>query len=169
MGRQWTLEDVAEWFLAKIPDEWFEGEVTIAADRDEILLTGRLAADGLSDAGEEAMCIKAFREATREARIAVAEQAEALWGRKVSWATECGSTHAEFTSATVPVMTRLRLAERQVLDTLIDAGVARSRSDALGWCVRLVGEHQGEWIDRLRDAMSEVEKIRAEGPGGSAD
>ena len=51
-------------------------------------------------------------------------------------------------------MTRLRQPERQVLDTLVDAGVARSRSDALAWSVRLVGEHADEWLAKLRDAMS---------------
>jgi len=165
MGRRWTLEEVTEWFSAQIPDDWFAGAPDVAADRDEILLTGELAADDVDDAAAEAMCIDAFREATREQRIDVAQRAEALWGRKVSWATRCGETHLAFTTSSVPVMTRLRLPERQVLDTLIDAGVAKSRSEALGWCVRLVGEHQGEWIDRLREAMTEVEKIRAEGPG----
>ena len=62
-------------------------------------------------------------------------------------------------------MTRLRMPERQVLDTLVDAGVARSRSHALAWCVRLVGDHEGEWIDQLRDALVHVEKVRARGPG----
>jgi hypothetical protein len=62
-------------------------------------------------------------------------------------------------------MTRLRQPERQVLDTLVDAGVARSRSDALVWSVRLVGEHTDEWLGKLRDAMSTVDDLRAEGPG----
>ena len=70
-----------------------------------------------------------------------------------------------FTTLSVPVMTRLRLPERQVLDTLVDAGVARSRSHALAWCVRLVGDHEGEWIDQLREALVHVEKVRSEGPG----
>jgi hypothetical protein len=56
------------------------------------------------------------------------------------------------------------MRERQLLDTLIAAGVARSRSDALGWCVRLVDEHQGEWLDELRDAIAAVDKIRGQGP-----
>jgi hypothetical protein len=73
---------------------------------------------------------------------------------------------AVFTHASVPVMSRLRLEERKVLDTLVDAGVAGSRSDALAWCVNQVLAHQGEWIDRLRGAMTEVERIRAEGPNG---
>ena len=51
-----------------------------------------------------------------------------------------------------------------MLDTLVDAGVARSRSDALAWCVKLVGEHTDEWLEGLRSAMSEVDKLRATGP-----
>ena len=70
-----------------------------------------------------------------------------------------------FTHIAVPVMTRLRQSERQVLDTLVDAGVARSRSDALAWSVRLVGEHADEWLAKLRAAMTAVDDVRAEGPG----
>jgi hypothetical protein len=42
--------------------------------------------------------------------------------------------------------------------------VARSRSEALAWCVRLVGQHQEDWLKDLRNAMSAVEKVRGEGP-----
>ncbi len=100
------------------------------------------------------------------ARMKIAEAAQFRWRRTVSWAAECGPVAETFTNASVPVMTRLRFDDRQVLDTLIDAGVARSRSEAMAWCVRQVGDHQSEWIDRLRDAMTEVERIRAEGPDG---
>jgi hypothetical protein len=65
-------------------------------------------------------------------------------------------------------MTRLRQPERLVLDTLFGAGVARSRADALAWCVRLVGEHTDDWLARLRAAIDDVERIRAEGPGTAA-
>ena len=61
-------------------------------------------------------------------------------------------------------MTRLRQPERQVLDTLVDAGVARSRSEALAWCVKLVGEHTNDWLGELRDAMTKVEDLRRQGP-----
>ena len=74
-----------------------------------------------------------------------------------------------FTNLSVPVMTRLRMPERQVLDTLVGAGVARSRSDALGWCVRLVRDHQGEWIQQLQDALVAVRAARASGPTPSSD
>jgi hypothetical protein len=61
-------------------------------------------------------------------------------------------------------MTRLRQSERQVLDTLVDGGVARSRSDALAWCVRLVGANSGTWLADLRAALRTVEQVRGEGP-----
>jgi hypothetical protein len=108
--------------------------------------------------------VTAFREETRDHRVRIARAAEHQFGRKVSWGVRCGGQEVLFTSASVPVMTRLRMNERQVLDTLIDAGIARSRSEALAWCVRLVGKHQGEWIEQLREAMESVQKVRAQGP-----
>jgi hypothetical protein len=94
----------------------------------------------------------------------IADEAERRFGRKVAWGARCGDAAAVFTQLSVPVMTRLRMGERRVLDTLVDAGVARSRSDALAWCVRLVHEHEGEWIQQLRDALVHVERVRADGP-----
>jgi hypothetical protein len=61
-------------------------------------------------------------------------------------------------------MTRLRQPQRQVLDTLVDAGVARSRADALAWCVRLVAQHEDGWLAELREAMSQVADVRTKGP-----
>jgi len=76
----------------------------------------------------------------------------------------CNDKKVMFTTFSVPVMTRLRQPERLVLDTLVDAGVARSRSDALAWCVRLVGKHEDTWLADLKDALRHVEQVRAEGP-----
>jgi hypothetical protein len=105
-----------------------------------------------------------FREETREARVQIAREAEALFGRKTSWGVICEGRKVMFTTLSVPVMTRLRQAERRVLDTLVDAGVARSRSDALAWCVRLVGQHEDAWLTELRQALRLVEHVRAGGP-----
>jgi hypothetical protein len=87
-----------------------------------------------------------------------------VFGRKVSWGVLCEGRKVMFTTLSVPVMTRLRQAERRVLDTLVDAGVARSRSDALAWCVRLVGQHEDAWLADLREALRRVEHVRAGGP-----
>ena len=100
----------------------------------------------------------------------IADEAQDKYGRKVSWGIEIGAVGTDqyerilFTHIAVPVMTRLRQSERQVLDTLVDAGVARSRSDALAWSVKLVGEHTEEWLTKLRDAMRDVDDLRSEGP-----
>ena len=69
-----------------------------------------------------------------------------------------------FTHLAAPTMTRLRQPQRQVLDTLVDAGVARSRADALAWCVRLVAQHEDDWLTELRAAMSQVADVRTKGP-----
>jgi hypothetical protein len=42
--------------------------------------------------------------------------------------------------------------------------VARSRSEALAWCVKLVGEHTNDWLNDLRGAMTKVDELRRQGP-----
>ncbi len=162
--------ECAAWFAGRLPDDWYVGPLEVLADKDEIVVIGPLAAPGNAPEGHEQQAalarITAFREETRAQRMAVAEAAQQQWQRTVSWAVRCGELEARFTTQAVPVMTRLRMEERQILDTLIDAGVVRSRSEALAWCVGQVGLHQQEWIGRLREAMSEVERVRAEGPTG---
>jgi hypothetical protein len=156
-------EDAADWFAGRLPDAWFSA-VDVTVDREEITVIGTLAeAEGTEGAAAEGR-ISRFRAETRDERISIAREAESRYGRKVSWGARLGDTGALFTHQAVPVMTRLRQPERQVLDTLVDAGVARSRSDALAWSVKLVGQHTEEWLTQLRDAMSEVDKLRAEGP-----
>ena len=166
-------DELAAWFAGSLPDDWFTGPVSIEFDRDEILVTGALArpdvGDNPSAAVAEQARIDGFREDTREQRMAVAERAQQHFRRVVSWAVECGDTAAEFTVANVPVMTRLRMDGRSTLDTLIDAGVARSRSEALAWCVHLVAENEAEWLGELRDAMSAVEAAKAKGPASARD
>ena len=96
--------------------------------------------------------------------MAIADAAQERYGRSVAWGAACGDVREVFTHLSVPVMTRVRQPERLVLDTLVDAGVARSRSEALVWAVRLVGQHAEEWLGQLRDAMASVEEVRARGP-----
>jgi hypothetical protein len=162
-------ESIAAWFAARIPEGWFAGPPEVMADGEEVLVLGELAdveAGGAAPATDEARRarIAQFRQESRDRRMAIANEAEGRFGRRVSWGAQCGGVRELFTTASVPVMTRLRMPERQVLDTLVAAGVARSRSDALAWCVRLVGKHQADWIDTLRDALTKVEEVRRQGP-----
>lgn len=163
-----TTKELSAWFAGNLPDDWFTRAVTVEFDRDEILITGTLKVPKLNDGDDVNVAaqarIAAFREDTRDQRIAIAERAEAHYRRKVSWAVECGDEHHAFTSASIPVMTRLHMHDRAVLDTLIDAGIARSRSEALSWCVQLVAENESDWIDKLRAAMTDLEALRDEGP-----
>jgi hypothetical protein len=171
MNTSEAAEELRGWFSGRLPDDWFEGPPEVVLDREEVSVVGRLpepsAAAGTSGperAGLIAGHVQRFREETRDRRIGIAREAERRFGHKVSWGVECGGEREMFTTLSVPVMTRLRQPERRVLDTLVEAGVARSRSDALAWCVRLVGKNTDEWLSELRDALQHVERARAAGP-----
>jgi hypothetical protein len=159
------------WFAGRLPGEWFVGPPEVSADREEILVVGTLADPELPEgstpeaaAAARTSRIDGFREDTRERRMRIAQEAQHRFGRRVSWGAQCGDVRRLYTTVSVPAMTRLRMAERRVLDTLVDAGVARSRSHALAWCVRLVAERQEEWLRDLREALTAVERVRGEGP-----
>lgn len=167
-----TTAAVAAWFAARLPEEWTLTPPEVTADREEITVVLGIGAppvgEGASDAEQaEAAAgrIARFRADTRERRIEIAREAEHRFRRKVAWGVVTGGHRELFTHLAVPVMTRLRQPERMILDTLVDAGVARSRAHALAWCVRLVGEHTQAWLGELRDAMAQVERVRAQGPG----
>jgi hypothetical protein len=168
-------EQVRGWFAGRLPGDWFSAPAEIVVDREEITIVGSLPApEGAGDQAtpaERAAAaegrIKRFREETRARRIEIAREAEHRFRRKVAWGANCGDRGEMFTTLSVPVMTRLRQSERRVLDTLVDAGVARSRSDALAWCVRLTGEHTDAWLTDLRAALARVEEVRAQGPAAT--
>ena len=169
-----STERLAAWLVGRIPDNWFETFPVVAVDRDEILIVGRVFApelpeggDGIAKAAAEAGRISRFREETREERMAIAREADHHFWRTISWGAEAGDTSQVFTNLSVPVMTRLRQSERLVLDTLVESGVARSRSDALAWCVKLVATNTDEWLRDLRVAMETVETVRQQGPAVS--
>lgn len=159
-------DDAASWFQGRLPSDWFVGEPQVSVDREEIVVIGELPpVEGAETTAAAATGrISRFREQSRTERIQIAEEAEARYGRKVAWGARIGDTTVLFSHLSVPVMTRLRQPQRQVLDTLVNAGVARSRSEALAWAVELVGQHTDEWLTGLREAMAEVDKLRAQGP-----
>jgi len=165
---------VSAWFGERLPSEWTVVPPEVTVDREEIIVVLTVPAPE-SGSGEDDAALAAraeaiagriarFREETRERRIAIAREAEHRFGRKVAWGVDSAGTRQVFTSLAIPVMTRLRQSERLVLDTLVDAGVARSRAHGLAWCVRLVGDNAATWLTDLRSAMAEVEKVRDAGP-----
>jgi hypothetical protein len=155
--------------VGRLPEDWFTAAPAVTVDREEILVVGEIPAPDVAgeDAARreaEAGRIRRHREETRAQRMRIADEAEHRFGRKVAWGATCGETTQVFTSLAVPVMTRLRQPERKVLDTLVEAGIARSRADALAWSVRLVGKHNAEWIADLEQALESVRQARANGP-----
>jgi hypothetical protein len=163
-----SSEGIDGFFAGRLPDSW--GTPDLRVDRDEI--TVRITIESPETDGSEADVaaaeqgrISRWREETRDERIHIAREAEHRYGRKIAWGATAGGTSALFTHLAVPVMTRLRQPERQVLDTLVDSGVARSRAEALAWCVKLVGEHADSWLADLRQAMEAVQQVREQGPG----
>ena len=168
-----STQDLSSYLSGRLPDGWFDGPAEVTVDRDEIVIVGRLAgerpapADGEQQQAADAGRIRRFREDTRAERIAIARELEERYARLVAWGARSGDTEEVFTQAAIPVMTRLRQPERLVLDTLVDAGVARSRSHALAWCVRMVADNEDAWLTRLRDALASVEEAREAGPAAS--
>ncbi len=176
MTRQEREERIRGWLVGRLPEEWFTAPVELTTDREEITVVGRLASPKVGDeaspverSAAESGRIKEFRERTREHRIRIARELEHATGQKVAWGAACGESRETFTTQSVPVMTRLRQSERQVLDTLVDSGVARTRSEALAWCVKLVGKNAESWLGDLREAMAHVEQVRSQGPGAGED
>lgn len=145
---------LSRWFAEHVPSEWLGSAPEVAVDAEEIVVVLPLA-DG---------DVRTFRAATKEQRIAIAEEAQQRFGRTVSWGVRTAEGVVLFTHLAVPAMTRLRQPERQVLDTLVAGGVARSRSDALAWCVRHVADTEGDWLEELRDALRAVDEVRQVGP-----
>lgn len=159
--------EIETWFTTALPADWLSGSPDVRIDKDEITVVLPLPTPettGDEAAGSALHAIKEFRERTRERRMDIADEAELKFDRKVAWGANAGDTSVLFTHLAIPVMTRLRQPERQVLDTLVDSGVARSRADAMAWCVRLVGRNEKEWLDQLRDALVAVGEAREKGP-----
>src|ERR1700682_2368724 len=169
-------DDFRSWFAGRLPQTWFVGPPDVSADGDEVLGVGmlpdvELAKGTAPDARAAARSarIDRFREETRHERVKIAREAERHFRRKVAWGARSGDQVKAFTTLSVPVMTRLRMTELSILYTLVAGGVARSRSDALAWCVRLVGMHQADWIKGLREALVKVEEARGKGPLNKQD
>ena len=162
-------DEVKGWVAGRDPADWFQGTPEVSVDREEIVVIGTLKeakVDGGEDAQKAAAAgrVKQHREDTREKRMQISNEAEHRFERPISWGVKIADKTFLFTHLSIPVMTRLRQKERAVLDSLVDAGVARSRSEAVAWCIRLVDQHESDWLTELREAMSKVAQVRSGGP-----
>src|ERR1700736_2157803 len=131
-------EDIRLWFANRVPAGWFPGRPEVRSGGEEILVVGNLPDVELAaGTAPEALAaarvarIDRFREETRVERVKIAREAERRFRRKVAWGARCGEETRIFTTLSLPVMTRLRMPERSVLDTLVAGGGAPSPSGGL--------------------------------------
>ena len=162
---------VVAWFAGRLPDEWTAaGEPELTVDREEVTVVITIAEPELADDADGPT------------------RAEAVAGASAGSARTPRATHRDRPRGRAPVRTKgcvgragrrpdraVHSSRRPGHDPVASArttcarhprraGVARSRADALAWCVRLVGQHTDDWLAKSRAAIADVERLHAEGP-----
>lgn len=148
----------------RLPPELLEAPPAVRRYPDELVVVLTLAPPpepGDDPAGAAQALIARRREESRPLRMQIARELEGALGLPVAWGMRAGPVETLFTSRTAPVMTRLGRAEREVLDTLVAAGVADTRSSALAYVVRAFAAEHAEWLGEVRQAIAEVERVRS--------
>jgi hypothetical protein len=161
-------EELQRRLQERLPAQLLAGAPEISVYDDEIVVLLPIVADSLNssladDEQRDAALrlISRRREETRSLRMQLARDVQELAGRPVAWGMRVGDTTALFTTRSAPVMTRLGRAERDVLDTLVAAGVADTRSSALAYTVRAFAAEHADWLAEVRAAIEQVEQVRA--------
>jgi hypothetical protein len=157
-----NTEEIQRWLQERLPSELCAAPPDVTSYDDELLIT-LTAAPHLAlteDAEAEQAAIARLREESRPLRMQLAREVQGTVGRPVAWSVRLGASEATFTTRTTPVMTRLNRAEREVLDTLVAAGLAETRSAALAYVVRAFAAEHGVWLAEARQALAEVAKVR---------
>ncbi|MDE3075391.1 MAG: hypothetical protein KGJ86_08170 [Chloroflexota bacterium] len=165
--REREQPDVAqlkEWLLNHLPATVAAAEPDISVDGDEILIVLKLNTSSIAEEQNrpeaERALIERRRNETRGLRTQAGRRLGRSFGRAVSWGMQAGDSLELFTNNTAPVMTRLSRQERHVLDALITAKVANTRSGALGYVVRTFAAEHQEWLAEVQEAMSRVAGLR---------
>ena len=159
--------ELQAWLHARLPSSLMVEPPHIKAYRDEIVIMLHLGSPPSSEGDSEQQqsaeqeMIAQQREMSRPMRMKLAKQLQKRLGKTVSWGMRAGASEMLFTTRTVPVMTRLGRAEREVLDTLVAAGVAETRSSALAYTVRTFALEHVEWLNEVREAIEQVEQVRS--------
>lgn len=152
-------EDIVALVARRLPPGLVTLPPIVRSYPDEVVVL--LQVEPLGDPEADRVLIERRREETRPARIKAARELERELGVPVAWGMRAGAAEALFTTRTTPVMTRLGRAEREVLDTLVAAGVADTRSSALAYAVRAFAAEHAAWLAEVRGAIAEVERVRA--------
>ena len=162
--------EIKSWLLEQLPTSVLASDPEIIVESDELLVILHVAVDSLAGEGEvraqsERALIDRLRAETRALRIHLARSINRTYGVVVSWGMQAGETVQMFTSNnTVPVMTRLTRTERQVLDTLIAANIANTRSTALSYIVRTFAAEHPDWLNEIREVAKHMAQLRKQVP-----
>lgn len=159
--------EIQSWLQERAPANLLAEPPEIAIYDDEAVIVLPLVTaeldDGLGDEQRRAAernLIAQRREETRPWRMKQARELQSKLGRSVAWGMRAGASEALFSTRSVPVMTRLGRTERDVLDTLVAAGVADTRSAALAYAVRAFAAEHTDWLDEVREAIAQVDQVR---------
>jgi hypothetical protein len=160
-------QELSRWLLSQLPASVAGGNPEITIEADELLIILNLNTDSLKGEGEalrkrEQELIERQRSETRKLRIQLGRHLEQISGCVVSWGMRAGGTVQRFTMNTATVMTRLSAPERQVLDTLIAANVANTRSAALAYVVRTFAAEHQDWLNRVQEAARHMANLRTQ-------
>jgi hypothetical protein len=161
------LHELQPWLQERLPAQLLAGAPEVAIYDDEVVIMLPVGAEqpGAEGADEQREAVLRLiaqrREETRALRMRLAQELQAVVGRPVAWGMRVGTISALFTTRTAPVMTRLGRAERDVLDTLVAAGVADTRSSALAYTVRAFAAEHADWLSEVRQAIEQVDQVRA--------
>jgi hypothetical protein len=160
--------ELQHWLQERAPANLLAAPPEIAIYDDEVVIVLPIVAAEPNDAlpeeeqrAAERALIARRREETRPWRMKQARELQAKLGRAVAWGMRAGASEALFSTRSVPVMTRLGRTERDVLDTLVAAGVADTRSAALAYAVRAFAAEHTDWLDEVRAAIAQVDQVRA--------
>lgn len=160
------LQELAQWLCGQLPASVLGNDPEVTIDADELLIILTLETEMFVDEGEatrrraEQELVERLRSQTRQLRIQLGRHLERTYGCAVSWGMRAGETLELFTPNTAPVMTRLSRQERQVLDTLIAANIAHTRSAALSYIVRLFAAEHQEWLNTVQQAVQQMTSLR---------
>ena len=155
------INELQQWLQQQIPAALQAAPPQVRLYPDELVIVLDIAAPADADASARQALIAQQRENTRGLRMQIADEVQRRSGLPVAWGMRAGDLEVLFTTRTMPVMTRLGRAEREVLDTLVAAGVADTRSSALAYTVRAFAAEHGEWLSEVREAIAEVERVRS--------
>ncbi|MCG8351634.1 MAG: hypothetical protein MI924_28030 [Chloroflexales bacterium] len=160
------VEELQQWLQSKLPATLTAMPPRIKIYSDEVVIVlypneAPMPDDSIDQRSAEQALIAYQRELTRSLRMRLADEIQKKLRLPVAWGMRIGESEVLFTTRTIPVMTRLGRIERDVLDTLVAAGVAETRSSALAYTVRAFAAEHADWLAEVSQVIEQVRQVRS--------